>query len=202
MSQNKKLLVCAISDPMRNDSCLMFAISMLKLQGLMARVQGLTVNIAFAHDEDKVLDAFKKSEYDYLVILHTMFGFDCEMVLKMVTSDKDFVIGIYPIPGINFEQVKAKVEAGSKEDIKHQGLTYNCTVEGLDFKSKYAQVGSIKDMKVYMITKKVVEDMETVTRAALLTNWASPVYGDAEHQCTSFGPHDFVGCVGLRRHLR
>jgi hypothetical protein len=190
----KNVLIAAVADRFRNDSCLMFAISMLKLQALLARVPGIKVTIVFVHSEAEVHAAFKQSPFDDLIVLHTMHGFDPEMVFKMIATDKDCVIGIYPLPGINFEAIKEKTGRGSDEETKYQGLVYNCTVTGLDMKSRYARVKDVKDLKIYKMTKKVDS----------LADWVreKTVYGDVEHQCTSFGQHDFIGCVGLRKTLR
>lgn len=201
----KKVLITAISDPKRNDANLAFVTSFLRLQALLLTTSGVTVSITFAHDVNAVIGDFKKQNaFDQLICIDTMLGFNNELILRMIQSEHEVIFGAYPLPKLFWDEVKKTLVKGSEvtgEDIKNSAMVFNVEISA-DQGDGYAQVRAVRDgeIGIFKLTKRVVE--ETPTPFDPVLGWKGPVYADTKYPCTSFGPVDYIGCVGYRSLIR
>ena len=201
-----KVLITAISDAKRNDANLAFLTGFLRLQSQLLTTKGVEASITFAHNRDLVIDAFHKQKYDQLICIDTMLGFNHELVMRMIQSEHDVIFGVYPLPKLFWEDVQKKLAQQKQvtgEDIKNAALVFNVEVDW-DYGDNdgYVPVRAVRDgeIGIFKVTKRVVE--ETQTPFDPVTGWKGPVYADTKYPCTSFGPVDYIGCVGHRTLIR
>jgi len=206
---SKKVLITAVSDPKRNDANLAFVTGFLRLQSQLLATKGVTVSITFANDLNVVIDSFhkQKDQFDQLICIDTMLGFNHELVLRMIQSEHDMIFGVYPLPKLFWDNVKSTVDGrreGSSitgEDIKNAALVFNVEIDHAG-SEEYALVRAVRDgeIGIFKMTRRVVE--ETLKPFDPVHGWKGPVYADVKYPCTSFGPVDYVGCVGYRSLIR
>jgi len=199
----KKVRIVALMDE-RKDACLTFATALLRLQMGLLRLDVQAV-IEFSADERAVLENFAaRSDDDQLIVLDTMIGFSPEMVIRMIESDDRaaVVVGVYPLPQIDWDAIRS----GGGDDetaLQNMGLTFNVRLADGSPPTDddgYAEVAEILvPPRAYRISRR-----EIAGRTAWSWNEprASPIVADVKHQCSSFGPLDYVGCVGLRTVIR
>lgn len=206
MTSTKKVRIVALMDE-RKDACLTFTTALLRLQMSLLRLDVRAV-IEFSADERAVLENFAtQSDDDQLIVLDTMIGFSPEMVARMIENDDRaaIVVGIYPLPRIDWDTIHEKLQQSSEVDetaLKNMGLTFNVGLAaGPAGDDGYAEVAEVRvPPRVYRISRR-----ELVGRDAWSWNDPSrttPIVADVAHQCSSFGPLDYVGCVGLRSVIR
>lgn len=209
-TQQQRVLLLALADA-RNDSCLAFVTGCLRLQTILMQMN-VTVSIVFQNDEKTVLRSFVTSnDHDQFICIRTSTGFSPEMVVRMIQSaDKDFIIGSHPLPKMDwekFERVMGKKTADeevTEADVKNAGLTFNADpLEPADADG-FVRVNpdTIRDMAAYKITKRVASGDAATRDARPPFGWTGPIYMDAKHPCTAFGPMDYIGCIGLRQTIR
>lgn len=204
----KRVLITAVSNRKRNDANLAFLTSFLRLQSQLLATKGVTVSITFAHDTSAVFDSFRKQDFDQLICVDTMLGFNPELVMRMIQSEHDVIIGAYPLPKLHWDNVKARLATTTSvtgEDIKNAALIFNVDVDDAstaDPDDGYALVKAVRDgeIGIFKVTRGVVE--KTPTPFDLVCGWEGSVYTDTKYPCTSFGPVDYVGCIGYRSLVR
>lgn len=209
MATTKKVRIVALMDE-RKDACLTFATALLRLQMSLLRIDVQAV-IEFSADERAVLENFAaRSDDDQLIVLDTMIGFSPEMVIRMIENDDRaaVVVGVYPLPQIDWDAVHEKLQQSSEVDeiaLQNMGLTFNVGLaagpQTAAADDGYAEVVEVRvPPRVYRISRR-----ELAGRNAWSWNDPSrttPIVADVAHQCSSFGPLDYVGCVGLRSVIR
>ena len=211
-----KIMITAVSDPKRNDANLAFVTGFLRLQSQLLATKGVSVSITFAHDVAAVIDAFKKQDdVVQLICIDTMLGFNQELVLRMIQSEHDVIVGAYPLPKLYWDDVKARLATTKEttkeatttpvtgEDVKNAALIFNVDIDDASTADNgYASVKAVRngEIGIFKITRRVVE--ETPTPFDPVSGWKGHVYTDTRHPCTSFGPVDYIGCVGHRTLIR
>lgn len=209
MATTKKVRIVALMDE-RKDACLTFATALLRLQMNLLRIDVQAV-IEFSADERAVLENFAaRSDDDQLIVLDTMIGFSPEMVIRMIENDDRaaVVVGVYPLPQIDWDAVHEKIQQCPSSEIdetalQNMGLTFNVALAARPQTADdgYAEVVEVRvPPRVYRISRR-----ELAGRNAWSWNDPSrttPIVADVAHQCSSFGPLDYVGCVGLRSVIR
>lgn len=189
----------------RKDACLTFTTALLRLQMSLLRIDVQAV-IEFSADERAVLENFAaRSDDDQLIVLDTMIGFSPEMVIRMIENDDraTVVVGVYPLPQIDWDAIHEKIQKCSEVDeaaLQNMGLTFNVRLAAGSQAADdgYAEVAEVRvPPRVYRISRR-----ELAGRTAWSWNDPSRIVADVKHQCSSFGPLDYVGCVGLRSVIR
>lgn len=104
---------------------------------------------------------FMQSDADALLFIDADHGWDADDILKMIESGKDLIGAIYPMKGINWENVRIAALAG-KEDLEaYSGyFAINFLQENQPFDS--SKPFKVKDIGTGMmfITRKVFETIE------------------------------------------
>jgi len=205
----RRVLLLALADS-RNDSCLAFVTGCLRLQTVLMQMH-VTVSIVFQNDEKAVLRTFAASDnFDQLICIRTSTGFTHDMVVRMIESDKDVIIGSHPLPKMDWEKFERAIgkmprDAITEADVKNAGLTFNADPVGDADADGFVVVDneSIRDLAAYKITKRVIAEGTTEGSAGRPPfGWRGPVFMDTKFPCTAFGPMDYIGCIGLRQVIR
>lgn len=103
---------------------------------------------------------FMKSDFDALLFIDADHGWDCDDVLKMIDSGKDFIGAIYPMKGINWENVRLAALAGKKDLETYSGhFAINLLSEVQPFNIN--EPLKVKDIGTGMLflTRKVFDDL-------------------------------------------
>ena len=226
----RRILIAIVSDERRNDACLSFVTSFLKLQSMLFGAD-VAISVVFSNSEREMLEKFHADkDFDAMLYLDSMIGFNPEMAFAAMTrpGNRDVILGTYPLPAIHWDRLEkylGKRGAGAdgsfggadvpEDDLMLNAMTFNveCHKErtGGDAKrtggdptdEEYAIVDAVHDMKVYAISRRVVDSyFDPANRSPKVFGWDGPMYCDVERQCSSFGNLDHVGCVGHRSIVR
>lgn len=103
---------------------------------------------------------FMKSDFDALLFIDADHGWDAGDVLKMIESGKDFIGAIYPMKGINWENVRLAAQLGKANLEAYSGhFAINLLKEDQTFDVN--QPFKVKDIGTGMLflTRKVFEDL-------------------------------------------
>jgi len=198
-----KVLLAVVGD--LGTCSLGFAVSMLRLQAtlqnspvaihaMMETVPSVRAAIDVAH---------KDPEIKALVAIRSTLSFPVGFVLNALSSGKPFTAGVYPLPKIDWERVKAKV--GSNESPAFRGNVYN--VDPSKAKSVSKGVMEVTDIEpgAVVLTREaldVVHAKAPKTDEDVPSAWGRVIHADLDQQCANFGPAEFFGCVGMRTVLR
>jgi len=221
----RRILIAIVSDERRNDACLSFVTSFLKLQSMLFTAD-IAVSVVFSNSEREMLEKFHADKgFDAMLYLDSMIGFNPEMAVAAMTrpGNRDVILGTYPLPAIHWDRLEKYLgKRGNGADVPEDDLMLNAmtfNVEchkdakrtGGDAKRtggdpadpEYAIVDAVHDMKVYAISRRVVESyFDPANRSPKIFGWEGVVHCDVERQCSSFGNLDHVGCVGHRSIVR
>lgn len=198
-----KVLLAVVGD--LGTCSLGFAVSMLRLQSalqnspvaiqaMMEIVPSLRAALALAQ---------KDAEIKAVVAIRSTLTFPVGFVLRALSSGKPFTAGIYPLPKIDWERVKAKV--GSGESPEFRGNVYN--VDASKASSVVKGIMEVTDIEpgAVILTREAIDAVHAKapkTDEDVPSAWGRTIYADVEQQCANFGPAEFFGCVGLRSVLR
>jgi hypothetical protein len=207
----RKILIAIVSDERRNDACLSFVTAFLKLQSALFSAD-VAASVVFSNSEKEMLEQFyRNKDFDAMLYLDSMIGFSPEMALRMMVNDsssRDMILGVYPLPEIHWDRMEKfvgkKTSASvTEEDLMLSAMTFNIECRGPEDADGYAIVDRVHDMKVYAITRRVVDSFfDPENRSTTVLGWNGPMYCDVARQCSSFGNLDHVGCVGHRSVVR
>ena len=114
---------------------------------------------------------FMKSDFDALLFIDADHGWDPNDVIKMIESGKDFIGAIYPMKGINWENIRLAALAGAKNLEEYSGyFAANVLESPEDF--KIDEPMKIKDVGTGMmfITRKVFEDLKPICKTYVNNN--------------------------------
>lgn len=214
----RRILIAIVSDERRNDACLSFVTSFLKLQSMLFAAD-VAVSVVFSNSEREMLEKFHADKgFDAMLYLDSMIGFNPEMAVAAMTrpGNRDVILGTYPLPAIHWDRLEkylGKRGAGAdgsfggvdvpEDDLMLNAMTFNveCHKDSVD--KEYAIVDAVHDMKIYAISRRVVDSyFDPANRSPKVFGWEGPMYCDVERQCSSFGNLDHVGCVGHRSIVR
>lgn len=110
-----------IATPMYNSMCTAgYTISIINLLLEGERSKKVKFNTLFALNEsmihktrNMIVHSFLKSKDEYLLFIDSDLAFDAEQVLRMITTKKKLVCGIYPKKNISWEAVYESVKNGA-----------------------------------------------------------------------------------------
>ena len=214
----RRILIAIVSDERRNDACLSFVTAFLKLQSMLFAAD-VAVSVVFSNSEREMLEKFHADKgFDAMLYLDSMIGFSPEMAVAAMTrpGNRDVILGTYPLPAIHWDRLEkylGKRGSGAdgsfggvdvpEDDLMLNAMTFNveCHKDATD--TEYAVVDAVHDMKVYAISRRVVESyFDPANRSPKIFGWEGVIHCDVERQCSSFGNLDHVGCVGHRSIVR
>lgn len=104
---------------------------------------------------------FMSSDFDALLFIDADHGWDADDIIKMIDSGKDLIGAIYPMKGINWENVRLAALAG-KEDLEqysgHFAINLLAGTQDFDVDKPF----KVKDIGTGMmfITRKVFEELK------------------------------------------
>jgi hypothetical protein len=104
---------------------------------------------------------FMSSDCDALLFIDADHGWDSDDVARMVEEGKDLIGAIYPMKGLNWENVRAAVLAGKQNLEEYSGIfAINLLSEAQEFNSQ--KPFKVKDIGTGMmfVTRKVFEDLK------------------------------------------
>jgi hypothetical protein len=104
---------------------------------------------------------FMASDCDALLFIDADHGWDADDVARMVEEGKDLIGAIYPMKGLNWENIRAAVIAGKQNLEEYSGIfAINLLSEEQDFNSQ--KPFKVKDIGTGMmfVTRKVFEDLK------------------------------------------
>lgn len=104
---------------------------------------------------------FMKTDCDALLFIDADHGWESDDILRMINSGKDFIGAIYPMKGINWDNVRAAALAGKTNLEAYSGIfAINLLSEPQSFNSQ--EPFKVKDIGTGMLflTRKVFEDLK------------------------------------------
>jgi hypothetical protein len=109
--------------------------------------------------------SFLKTDYDALLFIDSDHGWDADDVVRMVESEKDLIGAIYPMKGINWDNVRLAALAGKQNLEEYSGLfavnladNSKIHLESMDKPIKVKDIGT----GMMFITRKVFTDLAPV----------------------------------------
>jgi hypothetical protein len=144
----------------------------ISLQNLVATLAqaGHTVGTTTVGNESLITRArntlahkFLKTDFDVLLFIDADHGFEAEDVLRMLESDKDLIGAIYPMKGINWENVRLAALAGFQNLSLYSGyFASNLLPEGAkDFESDAPFKVKATGTGMMAIKRSVLEELKT-----------------------------------------
>lgn len=200
-----RVLLAIVTTPAAGCS-LGFAVSMLRLQ--MALVAAPNMQ-AVVHVSPSIRDAISVAvddgKFDAVVAVAANVGFSTTFVLRGLVAPSPFVVGIHPLPAIDWDRVVARA-ADDKEHTRFKGNAYNIDPALVKPSSAagYLEVPSA-GLGAVVLKREAFEALAEASCSAdddLCGAWGRGVLADMDNQCTIMGPMDFTGCVGFRTVLR
>ena len=104
---------------------------------------------------------FMSTDCDALLFIDADHGWDSEDVARMIEEGKDLIGAIYPMKGLNWENIRAAVLAGKQNLEEYSGIfAINLLNESQEFDSQ--KPFKVKDIGTGMmfVTRKVFEDLK------------------------------------------
>jgi hypothetical protein len=192
----KRVLVAAVHADGRNESSLGFVASMLRLQIELLKVATpIQVEVVFFGSFDAALTAAK--QYDVACVLDTFVGFPPELITRALASGHDVVVGVVPLPGMDWERVAKIARAGDDaEPLSTAGVRYNVTPT--------AALGNGYWRFDVDAAKRAASKTVAVLTAAGLDAFAAHGIAapgaavDLDAPCSVLAQLGFEGCVGHR----
>ena len=229
MSTANNRVIIAIITEGRGDMTLQTCVSILNLQmTLMTSPNGFHADLRFYKTSNEALTAlYTEKDFGGAYIINFSTGVPGDFATKAWNSNKDVVVGIYPLPTIDWDRVKANI-ANTAESLENTGAVYNLSLAGIPDENGYAKVKSIKDAGVMFIKREVVDvivadNPDVVTKdgkhsslcldgvydGVYMTGierfsklYGNLMYGDTVRTVNKCGPCDYVGIVGKRSQIR
>lgn len=104
---------------------------------------------------------FMSTDCDALLFIDADHGWDADDVVRMIESGKDLIGAIYPMKGLNWENIRAAVLAGKENLEDYSGIfAMNLLSEEQEFNSQ--KPFKVRDIGTGMmfISRKVFEDLK------------------------------------------
>lgn len=205
-----RVLVAAVTRGTTMGCSLGFTVSMMRLQVALLSAPNMQVEVNIVSSLKKAIElAAADDKFDAVVAIGSNVAFPAAFVLRALVAPSSFVAGIYPLPSIDWDRITARVTAkgSDAEEMRFKGNTYNIdpstakqagaagylsvTSAGLD------AVVLKKEAFTALAASKTARDDDELCRA-----WGKDILADLDNQCSTMGPVEFTGCVGLRTVLR
>ena len=185
----------------RDQCSLGFAISMLRLQSALRGAPGIHATVELVSSvSDAVQLAADIKDIDAVVAVESQLSFPAGFVLNALVAPSPFVVGVYPLPRLDWERVAAKARAPG-EDMRYKGNVYNIDPATAKHQSqRYLGVSTAALGAVVLKAEALcaLAKAEVTTDEGLCAAWGKTILADLENQCSNSGPMEFTGCVGLR----
>ncbi len=217
-----------------SEACLTYTVGLLNAQSKLLLMQDVQTEVSFFDSVHAALVKFGgDTGFDVLIVTDTMLGLNADFITETLkTIEKlHFVVGAAPLPGVNWDVVAKKLESGSQEDVRYQGLTYNVEfsrpITGDDSgdrlavksallktfaidRSVYDRVAPLSSSYVddkgttgHLVWAKGVQDNALLDEGSMLMRrWGDTVWVDVTNRLTGFGVESFQGAVGFRERIR
>ena len=111
-----------------------YMVSILNLQAACVQ-RGIECFIDFIGNESLVERArnilaarFLESGATHLLFIDADIGFSPDAVFRLLDSKKEVVTAVYPKKALNWDQIKAKLDAGETEPVYQMGLDFNINI--------------------------------------------------------------------------
>lgn len=143
----------------------------ISLQNLIVKLSqaGHTISTTTVGNESLITRArntlvhkFMATDFDALLFIDADHGWDSDDVVRMIESGKDFIGAIYPMKGINWENVRAAALAGKENLEEYSGHFALNLLQNNDQKFDENEPFKVKDVGTGMLflTRKVFETLE------------------------------------------
>ena len=191
---SKLVYVCCLTDA-RDESYIEFAMMLMSLSSVLPGAP--RIHIHFARTVEEGLAGFRTMcttfgpEEIFVAIPTTMASNDF-MTRCVAAEDKHAIIGVHPIPVIDWEAV----EKGEPP--------YRCNVDA-PAEEEWVQIPNDAIAKMPPIVFKVdgtVVAACTDPAGSIWSQWAGEVWADNKAQLSIMGKNTFAGCVGYRQKVR
>lgn len=227
--ENRPRVIISVITEGRRDMALQACVSILNLQmNLMTHPNGFQADLRFYKTNNEALTAlYAEKEFVAVYIVNFYAGVPGDFAPKAWKSDKDVVVGIHPMPAIDWDRVKENI-ANTSESLQNTGVVYNLSLAGIPDETGYAKVKSIQDASVMFVKREaldtiVKENPEVVTKDGKHTSlylegiydgvylsgierfsklYGKPMYGDTACAVNKCGSCEYIGIVGNRSHIR
>lgn len=167
----------------------------------------VTIHVA-ASMREAVEAALKGSEageaFDALVAVKGHIAFPVSFVLRGLVAPFPFVVGVHPLPRLNWERIAAKATDPTRaEELRFAGNTYNVDpARAKVLPNGYMEVGAVEEIGAAVLKREALLAVAASSEHDLCKAWGKEVHADMESPCASTGALEFVGCVGARAVLR
>lgn len=108
---------------------------------------------------------FMSSDSDALLFIDADHGWDSDDIVKMIDSGKDFIGAIYPMKGINWENVRLAAQMG-KDNLEAYSGYFAINLTGQNQEFNINEPFKVKDIGTGMLflTRKVFEDLKPICK--------------------------------------
>jgi hypothetical protein len=222
-------VIIAIITEGRGDMALQACVSILNLQiNLMTSPNEFQADLRFYKTNNEALSAlYAEKDFKAVYIVNFSTGVPGDFALKAWNSDKDIVVGIHPLPTIDWNRVKENI-ANTAESLQNTGAVYNLSLEGIPDEDGYAKIKNIKAADV-MFVKREALDAIVKTNPTVVTKdekhsslfldgvydgvyltgierfvklYGKNMFGDTARTVNKCGPQEYIGIVGNRSQVR
>jgi hypothetical protein len=228
VKQPPRVIIAIITEG-RGDMALQACVSILNLQmGLMTSANGFQADLRFYKTNNEALTAlYAEKDFKALYIVNFSTGVPGDFALKAWNSDKDVVIGIHPMPTIDWDRVKENI-ANTAESLQNTGIVYNLSLGGLPDENGYAKVKSVKAADVMFVKREALDAIVKANPAVVTKDekhsslfldgvydgvyltgverfvklYGKTMYGDTTRTVNKCGPQEYIGIVGNRSQVR
>lgn len=222
-------VIIAIITEGRGDMALQACVSILNLQiNLMTSPNEFQADLRFYKTNNEALSAlYADKDFKAVYIVNFSTGVPGDFALKAWNSDKDIVVGIHPLPTIDWNRVKENI-ANTAESLQNTGAVYNLSLGGIPDEDGYAKIKNIKAADV-MFVKREALDAIVKTNPTVVTKdekhsslfldgvydgvyltgierfvklYGKTMFGDTARTVNKCGPQEYIGIVGNRSQVR
>jgi hypothetical protein len=222
-------VIIAIITEGRGDMALQACVSILNLQmGLMTSPNGFQADLRFYKSNNEALSAlYQEKDFKAVYIINFSTGVPGDFALKAWNSDKDVVIGIHPLPTIDWDRVKENI-ANTAESLQNTGAVYNLSLGGIPDENGYAKIKSIKAADVMLVKREALDAIVKANPAVVTKDgkhtslfldgvydgvyltgverfvklYGKTMFGDTARAVNKCGPQEYIGIVGNRSQIR
>jgi len=222
-------VIIAIITEGRGDMALQACVSILNLQmALMTSPNGFQADLRFYKSNNEALSAlYAEKDFKAVYIVNFSTGVPGDFALKAFNSDKDIVVGIHPLPTIDWDRVKENI-ANTAESLQNTGIVYNLSLGGIPDENGYAKIKSIKAADVMFVKREALDAivksnptvvtkdekhsslfLDGVYDGVYLTGverfvklYGKTMFGDTARTVNKCGPQEYIGIVGNRSQVR
>ena len=229
IENNPPRVIIAIITEGRGDMALQACVSILNLQMcLMTSSNGFQADLRFYNTNNEALTAlYIEKDFKALYIVNFSTGVPGDFALKALNSDKDVVVGIHPMPTIDWDRVKENI-ANTAESLQNTGVVYNLSLGGVPDENGYARIKNIKEAGVMFVKREALDTivknnptvvtkdgkhtslfLDGVYDGVYLTGverfgklYNKTMFGDTARSVNKCGPCEYIGIVGNRTQVR